>query len=88
MAGNAYEWVADWFSVDYARCGADCSGPDPAGPCGGGAEPCSGHPKKVVRGGSWYWPAYHATTFHRRAHDPDNEPFHHFGFRCAAPLAD
>lgn len=88
MAGNAYEWVADWFSVDYETCGAACSGPDPRGPCEGGADACVGHPKKVVRGGSWYWPAYHATTFHRRAHDPDNEPFHHFGFRCAAPLPE
>jgi formylglycine-generating enzyme required for sulfatase activity len=88
MAGNAYEWVADWFSVDYETCGAACAGPDPRGPCHGGAETCVGHPKKVVRGGSWYWPAYHATTFHRRAHDPDNEPFHHFGFRCAAPLPE
>jgi formylglycine-generating enzyme required for sulfatase activity len=82
MAGNSYEWVADWYSKSYAACGADCAGVDPKGPCGGAAE-CPGHAHRVVRGGSWYWGASHATTFHRRKHVPANKPFHHFGFRCA-----
>ncbi|HEY4220232.1 MAG TPA: SUMF1/EgtB/PvdO family nonheme iron enzyme, partial [Myxococcota bacterium] len=83
MAGNAQEWVNDWASKDYAECGADCLGVDPKGPCKG-AEPCPGHDERVVRGGSWYWPANLATSFHRRFHTPANAPiFHHFGFRCA-----
>jgi formylglycine-generating enzyme required for sulfatase activity len=85
MSGNSYEWVADWFTTGWDRCGEDCAGIDPKGPCEG-ADECPGHRKRVVRGGSWFWPAFHATTVHRRAHFPDNDPFHHFGFRCAASI--
>lgn len=83
MVGNSWEWVYDWYSPSWADCGPDCAGPDPKGPCGG-RSPCPGHKQKVVRGGSWYWPASHATGVFRRPHFPSNEPFHHFGFRCAA----
>ncbi len=85
MAGNCDEWVADWYSKDWTSCGAACEGPDPKGPCGG-ASRCKGYSKKVVRGGSWYWPADHAMGYFRRAHVPSNNPFHHFGFRCAADV--
>lgn len=83
MSGNSWEWVADWYSPSYAKCGEACRGVEPLGPCGGAAK-CPGHHQKIVRGGSWYWPAEYATAYYRRPHEPDNEPFHHFGFRCAA----
>ncbi len=83
LGGNVQEWVFDWFSESWAACGTDCAGPDPKGPCQG-AENCPGHDFRVVRGGSWYWPASHAFTWRRRPHRPENRPFHHFGFRCAA----
>jgi sulfatase modifying factor 1 len=87
MAGNQYEWVADWASESYAACGAACAGPDPRGPCDG-ALTCDGHHERVVRGGSWYWPAQNARGSFRRFHVPGNRPFHHFGFRCAASQAE
>jgi sulfatase modifying factor 1 len=88
MAGNSYEWVADWYSASWAACGEACLGVDPLGPCAG-REPCKGHRYRVVRGGSWYWGPEHATTFYRRRHIPKNHPyFHHFGFRCAASSAE
>jgi len=87
MSGNSWEWVADWYSKDYASCGAACLGVDPKGPCGG-AEPCKGHDEKLVRGGSWYWDARYATSIYRRPHFPKNDPFHHFSFRCAASVAE
>jgi len=83
MSGNSWEWVADWYTRSYAECGADCLGVEPRGPCQG-AETCVGFKRKLVRGGSWYWDAEHATAVYRRPHWPENQPFHHFGFRCAA----
>jgi formylglycine-generating enzyme required for sulfatase activity len=41
-----------------------------------------------VRGGSWYWPAEHAHGGHRRRYEPDNDPPHHFGFRCAVAVLE
>lgn len=87
LVGNAEEWVFDYWSADYATCGEACAGPNPLGPCDG-VEPCEGHRYRGVRGGSWYWPAEHATGYHRRAYRPNNEPPHHFGFRCAASLVE
>ncbi|MEZ4462428.1 MAG: SUMF1/EgtB/PvdO family nonheme iron enzyme [bacterium] len=85
MVGNAEEWVADWWTPTYADCGESCLGKDPKGPCDGKA-PCGDLTYRAVRGGSWYWPAEHATGYHRRRHHPDNHPFHHFGFRCAQSI--
>ena len=87
MAGNAEEWVADWYSRTWSACGKDCLGVNPKGPCGGAAK-CAKKWQKVVKGGSWYWPGTHATSYHRRPHVPSNNPFHHFGFRCAASLEE
>ena len=87
MSGNAWEWVYDWYSNSYARCGEACTKDNPRGPCDG-AEMCPGHFERVVRGGSWYWEAQYATTTYRRAHHPHNKPYHHYGFRCAASVAE
>jgi len=85
MAGNAHEWVNDWYSKSYRACGADCAGRDPKGPCGG-RDRCPGHRFKIVKGGSWWWPGKIALASHRRPHYPANRPYHHFGFRCAKSL--
>lgn len=87
IIGNSWEWVADWFSADYGKCGQDCLGTDPTGPCHG-ADRCPGHREKVLRGGSWYWDASHATGTFRRPYVPENKPASHFGFRCAASLTE
>ncbi|MCU0662039.1 MAG: formylglycine-generating enzyme family protein [Myxococcota bacterium] len=85
MVGNSWQWVYDWYSRSYAECGKDCEGVDPKGPCGGDKS-CHKMYRRVVRGGSWYWGPEMATSVYRRAHFPRNEPFHHFGFRCAASV--
>lgn len=94
MIGNAEEWTADWYSKDWETCGAECSGVDPKGPCSDqdsdrdSRKSCKNYKKKVVRGGSWYWPKECATSWTRRPHFPANKPYHHFGFRCAASHAE
>jgi formylglycine-generating enzyme len=91
MIGNAEEWTSDWYTKDWEVCGEACAGADPKGPCASqdSAKPCKGYRRKVVRGGSWYWPASCATSWNRRPHFPQNgKPYgyHHFGFRCAASI--
>jgi formylglycine-generating enzyme required for sulfatase activity len=85
MTGNAWEYVADWYSESWSACGDACAGVDPKGPCGG-ADECPGFDHKLVKGGSWYWGPDYATSYYRRPQPPTNSPFHHFGFRCAASV--
>ena len=87
MAGNSWEWVYDWYSSDYDACGLACRGVDPKGPCEG-KEPCQRVRRRVVRGGSWHGRASRATAFYRRSHFPANEPYYHFGLRCAASVEE
>jgi formylglycine-generating enzyme required for sulfatase activity len=72
MAGNAAEWVADWFDKDYYQTSP---GSAPVGPA-------SGH-YRVVRGGSWNHSRFHLRTTYRGREAPDSRD-NRVGFRCAA----
>jgi formylglycine-generating enzyme required for sulfatase activity len=74
MAGNAAEWVADWYAGDaYQRGGRD----NPAGPAAG--------TERVVRGGSSQnYPSYTRCAV-RAQRDPEFRTFT-LGFRCAKDL--
>jgi formylglycine-generating enzyme required for sulfatase activity len=84
MAGNAWEWVDDWYSDSYEACGKLCAGRNPKGACAGQESCAQFGNKKIVKGGAWWWPEEYSRASYRRSHIPGNFPeYHHFSFRCA-----
>ncbi|HSF68183.1 MAG TPA: SUMF1/EgtB/PvdO family nonheme iron enzyme [Nitrospiraceae bacterium] len=71
MAGNAAEWVEDWFGIDYYATMPDRN---PRGPANGRY--------KVVRGGSWKSAPALLRTATRSGASPDQRAST-IGFRCA-----
>ncbi|MCC6525752.1 MAG: SUMF1/EgtB/PvdO family nonheme iron enzyme [Polyangiaceae bacterium] len=71
MAGNVWEWVADWYD---ARAYASARGADPTGPAEGRL--------KVARGGCWESGADSLRVSCRKAELPSTTA-HNIGFRCA-----
>lgn len=86
MSGNGYEWVKDWWSPCASgckgQCGDACTGDDPRGPCDGVSK-CKGVNKRVLKGGSWYWPADLTRGAWRRGENP-RSGLHRLSFRCAS----
>ena len=70
MAGNASEWVSDWFAAGFVR--GDVR--NPKGPENGTA--------KVIRGGGWYDPPERLNSS-RRTHASTTTRADDVGFRCA-----
>jgi formylglycine-generating enzyme required for sulfatase activity len=76
MAGNAAEWVADWYAEDYY---ANSPALNPQGPDSG--------TERVFRGGASNHVASYVRSAWRASQPPTYDIYGNVGFRCAQSIS-
>lgn len=76
MTGNVWEWVNDWWQVDYYETSPTAN---PPGPDSGS--------EKVLRGGDWFTADSFTVYVSYRLHSLPDVHVLTYGFRCANSLA-